>query len=494
MSIVYSPLLARALLRRTTMWLLFSFILFSMTQPLAWALPPLDLTVGEQKLLKIEQLNRYSLGNSQILRGARPPHSSDSHLLLKALKEGGTDLWVWKKDGSTEHRWIQVRPALRSPPLKENERRWRDLLSALEEVEVTWTSEGALLSGEFFTPQEGLRIEHLIDAFPEKTKNQSMPSPELSAGYRTEVDRWMRRTPLAKGLRWSGDEPPLTLEGALTRPEDRKPVEMALQRLAPGMNRRIEALTDSSPTLYFKVNLLEIRKTALRRLGIAWPERIAPALLVSPGAISSAASLELALDALESEGSVRVLSRPEIAVRVPGEAELFAGGELPIHSHTQWATQLSWKNYGLTLRLKTLQKAGRKVRLDILTEVSYLDHSISVGEVPGLQANRMRTQVDAEIERPLLLSGLLQEGMRNQAKGIPALRSLPVLGALFGSDDFQNDRSELVAVLTPYDSPPPPPASTANQPTSPPPFDATIAKPLHPFLGRTPRFSLLPRN
>jgi pilus assembly protein CpaC len=89
------------------------------------------------------------------------------------------------------------------------------------------------------------------------------------------------------------------------------------------------------------------------------------------------------------------------------------------------------------------------VRLDILTEVSHLDPQIAVGKVPGLQANRMKTQVDAQYGRPLLLSGLLQQNLRTEARGLPALRNIPVLGALFGSEDYLNEKSELVAILVP---------------------------------------------
>jgi Flp pilus assembly secretin CpaC len=70
--------------------------------------------------------------------------------------------------------------------------------------------------------------------------------------------------------------------------------------------------------------------------------------------------------------------------------------------------------------------------------VSRLDYSIqnSVDKLPGLQANRMKTQVDARYGVPLLLSGLLQQTDREQAKGLPFLSQIPVLGPLFGSQDY----------------------------------------------------------
>jgi type II secretory pathway component GspD/PulD (secretin) len=61
----------------------------------------------------------------------------------------------------------------------------------------------------------------------------------------------------------------------------------------------------------------------------------------------------------------------------------------------------------------------------------------------------MKTQIDARYGKPLLLSGLLQQNVRRQVKGLPLLKDIPILGALFGSEDYLNDRSELVAILVP---------------------------------------------
>ena len=170
--------------------------------------------------------------------------------------------------------------------------------------------------------------------------------------------------------------------------------------------------------------------------------------------------LDVALQALEGEGSARILSSPELVVRAPGEAELFAGGEIPIETSSAYASNVTWKNFGLSLKLNVTATTAEKVRLDIFTEVSHLDQSISSNsKIPGLQANRMKTQVDARYGVPLLLSGLLQQGTRESARGLPLLRQIPVLGLLFGSDDYLNERSELVAILLPSSSPPPAPLS-----------------------------------
>ena len=65
----------------------------------------LVLGQGEQRILLIPGLKRYSIGGPQI-RVLPAPDDARESLLLKAIQPGLTDLIVWKSDGSTENRPI----------------------------------------------------------------------------------------------------------------------------------------------------------------------------------------------------------------------------------------------------------------------------------------------------------------------------------------------------------------------------------------------------
>ncbi|MEO5970448.1 MAG: hypothetical protein ABIQ95_11025, partial [Bdellovibrionia bacterium] len=199
---------------------------------------------------------------------------------------------------------------------------------------------------------------------------------------------------------------------------------------------------------------LELRRNRFQSLGLSWPGTTEGTFQVTQGGIQNLMQLDLKLQQLQGAGEAKILSQPELVVRAPGEAELFAGGELPIRTKTKLQNNVIWKNYGLTLRLKVTHTAGNKIRLDIFTEVSHLDFQNGLGEIPGIQANRIKTQVDATFSSPLLLSGLLKQWVRKEARGFPFLRSIPILGLLFGSRDYLQERSELVAILYPYAAPP----------------------------------------
>ncbi len=444
--------------------------------------PPVILSLGEQRMVSVPDLKRYSIG-SPILRALPGPGGLKNTLLLKAVGAGITDLLVWKTDGTSEHRSIEVR-AWKKGPVTDLEKR----LSGLAEVEVWVTGDPEkgkvvyLLSGTVASAAEATRIGALTFAFPNEVRTEVVPSDALYRDGERKLKTWIAAGKYRDELELlaNAETKSIVVRGSLPDPRTRVNVSGALAKLYPLVELETDSLPDRDPTIHFKVFLLELRKNRSRALGVDLPGILPGALRVSSMGVSTALSLEAAITALENDGSARVLSRPELVVRAPGEAELFAGGEVPIESKTSYSSRVEWKSYGLSLKLKVGAATGRKVRADILTEVSHLDPKIAIDRIPGLQSNRMKTQVDATFGEPLLLSGLLQEGIKKAARGLPFLKDIPVLGLLFGSQEFLEDRSELVAVLLPSRNVPDAPRTALgiDHPTGPSPLPRNWISPI----------------
>jgi hypothetical protein len=404
------------------------------------------LLAGEQRLLRVPGLTRYSLGGDAAR--AHPAPGDPEALLLKGVRPGGGDLWTWNRTGGVERRTIEVQALAASP----GPAGLGAALSRLQEVEVYRAGALAVLRGTVRTYTEATRVAALAAAFPAAVRDETALDEALLRRGEEKLTDWLDHAgrPTLRLERVAGQ---LWLRGSLPNPGELDAVRAETRARFPLVRLEIETLPDGGPTIYFRVFLLELRKSRFGSFGLTWPDS-AQAFQVTTGAIRDVLGLDVAIRTLEGEGSARVLSKPELAVRAPGEAELFAGGELPIRTKTHFSSNVQWKSYGLTLRLKVTGVAGDRVRLEIMTEVSHLDPAAAADDVPGLQANRLRTQVDARYGTPLLLSGLLQQGLREQARGLPLLRRLPVLGSLFGSEDYLNERSELVAILVPQSAPP----------------------------------------
>ena len=425
--------------------------------------PTLILGQGEQRLLRFPGLTKYSLGSSVVRVLPLSPNfgftakARHDSLLIKAVTPGLGDLWVWKQDGSSEHRTIRVEKLSRSEHADPATSGLEKSLSKLQEVEVVLTGQKTVLRGEILTLGESARVHSLAEAFPQQIHDETELSFELLDQGEKQLNQWLKRSGYSTQLRTEQVGQSLWLRGNVNHASLQLAVEKQARTIFPMIQTEIDSLPDHAPTVYFRVFLLELKRSQFHSLGLSWPALTAGAFKVTTGSIQDLLQIDLTLQQLEGNGNAKILSNPELVVRAPGEAELFAGGEIPIQMQSQYYSNVSWKKYGLILRLKCTHVAGERVRLDIYTEVSHLDNHISQGQVPGIQANRMKTQVDAKFGTPLLLSGLLQQGIREEAKGLPFLRGIPILGVLFGSEDYLNERSELVAILYPHATPPPPP-------------------------------------
>ncbi len=405
--------------------------------------PPIFLGIGEQRLLHLHKLKRFSLG--QPIVKAIPLAQHKNRILIKGLQKGNTDLWVWKSDQTTEYRTIHVaKVTSQEIPIS-----LLKALSRLNETEVIYSGSTVILKGEVQTLSESAKIEAIAKSFSKDLINETRLSDNLLIQGQNQLEKWLEHSSYKNSLRLERISRTLWLRGGIHNPTEKSHLEKEVKHIFPATQLEINSLPDHSPTIHFKVYLLELKKNQFSALGLRWPEFQEGAFRVTSAAIQDFLQLNLTLSELEGEGSAHILSTPELVVRAPGDAEVFAGGELPIHIQKAHYENVIWKPFGLKLKLKVTHIAGSSVRLDIFAEVSHLDHNIGVDKIPGIQSSRMKTQVDAKMGTPLLLTGLLQSGTREQAKGLPLLRNIPILGALFGSEDYLKERSELVAILLP---------------------------------------------
>jgi len=129
------------------------------------------------------------------------------------------------------------------------------------------------------------------------------------------------------------------------------------------------------------------------------------------------------------------------------------GGEFPIPVAQQNnSTSIEFKQYGVSLAfIPTVSSAGR-INMKVRPEVSALSSQGAVVlsaanssiQVPALTVRRAETTVDLASGQSFAIAGLLH------GSAVPFLGEIPIIGALFRSDGFQRNETELVIVVTPY--------------------------------------------
>ncbi len=161
------------------------------------------------------------------------------------------------------------------------------------------------------------------------------------------------------------------------------------------------------------------------------------------------------LDLGERKGLVSTLANPNLTA-LSGETSTFlAGGEIPIPiSQGLGAVSVEYKQYGISLVYTPTVLSDGRISLRVRPEVSQLTSAgavtINGTTIPALTTRRAETTVELGSGQSMMIAGLLQNNHNNSITQAPGLGDVPVLGALFRSNGFQRDETELVIVITPY--------------------------------------------
>src|SRR5690606_27755231 len=133
-----------------------------------------------------------------------------------------------------------------------------------------------------------------------------------------------------------------------------------------------------------------------------------------------------------------------------GQAEFLAGGEIPvITTGNLGSSNVEYKEFGIKLNIAPVVDAHNNIMASVSTEVSAVDRSNSVGEVPAFITRRTATDIQMRDGQTLVMSGLIDRDAGKSIEKIPFLGDIPILGALFRSTDFNDNRTELVIFVTP---------------------------------------------
>lgn len=226
------------------------------------------------------------------------------------------------------------------------------------------------------------------------------------------------------------------------------------------------------------VKMVEIRKSALREIGVAWSQSaagpsagVAGDLATNPlfkvegeGAIPGlprnvtpfstyfglSSAITSKINFLASSGDAVTLAEPILNCINGGTATFLAGGEVPYPvTGANGQVSVEFKEYGIKLNISPRVDAHGNISTSILSEISQIDQAVSVMGAPGILTRRTQTQVNVLTGETIVLSGLMSLENSKDMDELPGLGNLPVIGRLFSSKGFRNSLTELVIFVTP---------------------------------------------
>lgn len=209
-----------------------------------------------------------------------------------------------------------------------------------------------------------------------------------------------------------------------------------------------------------QVQAIEANKVAMSKLGITWGslDPLFEPHIAYVGQNELLGPLELLsrlagqIEILADTGDAKLLANPTLLTKSGHQASFLVGGEIPVVIPKGNEMAVEWKEYGVKLKVTPEVVSTGDVRVTVQPEVSTLDWANAVRlnsiTIPAMKTRRTETTVDLKDGGTLALGGLIQNDESKQVQKVPLLGDLPILGALFRSEKFKREETELIFLIT----------------------------------------------
>ena len=232
---------------------------------------------------------------------------------------------------------------------------------------------------------------------------------------------------------------------------------------SPGFNFNNEALGNSgSTTALSRSNVTGSQGLSSFNLGRVSSDLGFGGLVFS----ASSESVSVLVRALEESRYSEVLARPQITTLDNQSAFIQVGQRVPrivasTISQTGQVNSVDLENVGLILGVTPRISPDGMVVMEIDAERSQIDRigpgipvAISATgdavESPAIDVQTAQTTVSAADGETIVLGGLITKNKRTIDRRVPYLADIPVLGNLFRFKSKQEQRNELLIILTPH--------------------------------------------
>lgn len=251
---------------------------------------------------------------------------------------------------------------------------------------------------------------------------------------------------------------------------------LAAVKPAPPLNDPLQVRR----TILIRAKLIEVKKSALRDIGIDWADVAAgpvfgtfsefvtnPYYRAVPSGVPGLDGLPLELGTsnnyfaltsradsvirlLMNNGDARLLAEPTLTCIDGGRADFLVGGEVPIPVQNQdGALNVVFKQFGIILNVEPRTNDTGLIRTKVNVEVSSVDKGIEVLGIPGFATRKTNTEMNVQSGQTMVVAGLFSADDAKTVVKVPGLGQIPVLGEIFKSRQFRRGESELVVLVTP---------------------------------------------
>lgn len=390
----------------------------------------LSLQVGETYKLETLANQKVKVGSKKIIEAI----DQSDHIVLVAKAPGSTFVHV-----GTKTLQIQVYKAHQSQFYKQLENLFKKRMG----LKVSRNNGKIIISGRLYVFEDWVEISKIATNLNASYSFQAKPTKEVAK----EAQLFFEREAKQKGLGAirMADHLPLSIYVHDKNSENFKRARDFFISFGVKVEKSNQ-LIQVAPLIKTSVILAEISKEASSTFGIQFPTQVDGEILPK---LKGPENILISLKALESKGLGKVLASPTLNCKSGSKAEFHAGGEFPIKIRGFGTQGVQWKKHGVILNVQPTSDITGAIRLSIDMEISLIDTSQVVDNLPALKTNRVSSHFDLKEKTTIALSGLVQETWGKSRSGVLGLSQIPILGNLFRSQNFLNHKSELVIFVTP---------------------------------------------
>jgi pilus assembly protein CpaC len=292
------------------------------------------------------------------------------------------------------------------------------------------------------------------------------------------------------GIQIEGIGDGVMLTGSVSSPIEAQQAADLAARLVGGADKVVNSIAvRGRDQVMLKVTVAEVARSIIKQMGVdlsasmnygtavvnfnnSNPFTANSAPLVSGNSVSASAltkaglpSVTATLRAMESAGVIRTLAEPNLTA-ISGESATFiVGGEFPFPTGVtcqttaagsvgQCSPSIAFKKFGISLNFTPVVLTEGRISLRVMTEVSEVSSENSINitgiSVPSVKTRRAETTLEIPSGGSMAMAGLIQEQTKQAVNGMPGIDQVPILGQLFRSQDFVNNQTELMVLVTPY--------------------------------------------
>lgn len=174
---------------------------------------------------------------------------------------------------------------------------------------------------------------------------------------------------------------------------------------------------------------------------------------------NDAGDVESTLQLLGRYAGVELLSSPHVVAVNNSEATIEIVREVPYiqtttdinvgstTGSTSSSSEVAFKEVGIKLKVRPAIRANGVIEFELAQELSEVAEFFN--GIPAVDKRSLTSRFEVRDGTTLVVGGLMQDRKGRTDEGVPLLMDLPLLGALFKSDDDTDDKRELLLFFSP---------------------------------------------